>query len=145
MKPRKTRKIKIGTLTIGGDSPIAVQSMTATRTQDLQATAQQIKILEEAGADIIRIAVDDETDIEALKELRKNSSAVFSVDLQENYRLADKVAPLVDKIRYNPGHLFHLDKDKSILGIWMSFRRRLTTRSPGTRTRTGRAASGRSR
>ena len=114
MKPRKTRKIRIGSLTIGGDSPIAVQSMTATRTQDLQATARQIRILEEAGADVIRVAVDDEADIEALKELRKNSSAVFSVDLQENYRLADKVAPLVDKIRYNPGHLFHLDKDKSI-------------------------------
>jgi len=114
MKPKQTRKIKIGSLTIGGDSPIAVQSMTATRTQDLEATAKQIKILEQAGADIIRIAVDDEADIEALKELRKDSKAVFSVDLQENYRLAVKVAPLVDKIRYNPGHLFHLDKHKSI-------------------------------
>ena len=114
MKPKRTRKIKIGSLTIGGDSPIAVQSMTATRTQDLQVTARQIKILEEAGADIIRIAVDNEDDVEALKELRKNSQAVFSVDLQENYRLAEKVAPLVDKIRYNPGHLFHLDKNKSI-------------------------------
>lgn len=114
MNPRQTRKINIGSLTIGGDSPIAVQSMTATRTQDLQATAKQIRILEEAGADVIRIAVDSEADVEALKELRKNSKAVFSVDLQENYRLAEKVAPLVDKIRYNPGHLFHLDKDKSI-------------------------------
>jgi (E)-4-hydroxy-3-methylbut-2-enyl-diphosphate synthase len=114
MKPKNTRKIKIGSLTIGGDSPIAVQSMTATRTQDLDATARQIKILEEAGADVIRIAIDDEADIEALKILRKDSKAVFSVDLQENYRLADKVAPLVDKIRYNPGHLFHLDKNKTI-------------------------------
>ena len=114
MKPKSTRKIKIGSLTIGGDSPIAGQSMTATRTQDLKATAHQIKILEEAGADVIRIAIDDEADIEALKILRKGSQAVFSVDLQENYRLADKVAPLVDKIRYNPGHLFHLDKHKTI-------------------------------
>ncbi|MGV7221256.1 MAG: (E)-4-hydroxy-3-methylbut-2-enyl-diphosphate synthase [Nitrospinales bacterium] len=114
MKPKNTRKIKIGSLTIGGDSPIAVQSMTATRTQDLEATARQIKILEEAGADVIRIAIDDEADIEALKTLRKDSKAVFSVDLQENYRLAEKVAPLVDKIRYNPGHLFHLDKHKTI-------------------------------
>ena len=114
MKPKNTRKIKIGSLTIGGDSPIAVQSMTATRTQDLEATARQIKILEEAGADIIRIAIDDEADIDALKKLRKGSNAIFSVDLQENYRLAEKVAPLVDKIRYNPGHLFHLDKHKTI-------------------------------
>lgn len=114
MKPRQTRRIKIGSLTIGGDSPIAVQSMTATRTQDLEATAKQIRILEEAGADVIRIAIDSTDDVEALKKLRKNTNAVLSVDLQENYRLAPLVAPLVDKIRYNPGHLWHLDKDKSI-------------------------------
>lgn len=113
-KPRQTRKIKIGSLTIGGDSPIAVQSMTATRTVDLEATGRQIRILEEAGADIIRIAVDSKEDVEALKKLRQNSQALFSVDLQENYRLAPLVAPYVQKIRYNPGHLFHLDKDKTI-------------------------------
>ncbi len=83
-------------------------------TKKITVACEEIKILEEAGADVIRIAVDDVADIEALKELRKNSKAVFSVDLQENYRLADRVAPLVDKIRYNPGHLFHLDKHKSI-------------------------------
>ncbi|CCQ91393.1 4-hydroxy-3-methylbut-2-en-1-yl diphosphate synthase [Nitrospina gracilis 3/211] len=114
IKPRTTRKIKVGTLTLGGDSPIAVQSMTATRTQDLQATARQIEILEKAGADIIRIAVDSKEDVEALKILRKGSKAIFSVDLQENYRLAPIVAPYVNKIRYNPGHLWHLDKDKTI-------------------------------
>ncbi|MGP0564675.1 MULTISPECIES: (E)-4-hydroxy-3-methylbut-2-enyl-diphosphate synthase [unclassified Nitrospina] len=114
IKPRTTRKIKVGTLTLGGDSPIAVQSMTATRTQDLQATGRQIEILEKAGADIIRIAVDSKEDVEALKILRKGSKAIFSVDLQENYRLAPIVAPYVNKIRYNPGHLWHLDKDKTI-------------------------------
>lgn len=114
IKPRTTRKIKVGTLTLGGDSPIAVQSMTATRTQDLKATARQIEILEKAGADIIRIAVDSKEDVEALKILRQGSKAIFSVDLQENYRLAPIVAPYVNKIRYNPGHLWHLDKDKTI-------------------------------
>ena len=114
MKPRRTRKIRIGRLTIGGDSPIAVQSMTATRTQDLEATAKQIRILEEAGADVIRIAIDSREDVEALQKLRGNTDAVLSVDLQENYKLAPLVAPLVDKIRYNPGHLWHLEKDKSI-------------------------------
>ncbi|MFQ5672739.1 MAG: (E)-4-hydroxy-3-methylbut-2-enyl-diphosphate synthase [Nitrospinales bacterium] len=112
--PRKTRKIHIGRLTIGGDSPIAVQSMAATRTRDLQATAEQIRILENAGADVIRIAVDSEPDVEALKKLRQQTRAVLSVDLQENYKLAPLVAPLVDKIRYNPGHLFHLEKSKTI-------------------------------
>ena len=112
---RKTRKINIGKLVIGGDSPIAIQSMAATQTQDLTATARQIEVLEKANADIIRIAVDNEKDVEALKILReKFPDSTWSVDLQENYKLAPIVAPWVDKIRYNPGHLFHLEKDKSI-------------------------------
>jgi (E)-4-hydroxy-3-methylbut-2-enyl-diphosphate synthase len=111
MKPRPTRKIHIGSLVIGGDSPIAVQSMAATQTQNLTATARQIEILENAHADIIRIAVDSEKDVEALKILRKQFPySILSVDLQENYKLAPIVAPLVNKIRYNPGHLFHLEK-----------------------------------
>ena len=115
MQPRKTRKIRIGKLVIGGDSPIAVQSMAATQTQDLVATARQIEVLEKANADVIRIAVDSEKDVEALKELRKKfPDSTWSVDLQENYKLAPLVAPWVDKIRYNPGHLFHLEKEKTI-------------------------------
>ena len=115
MKPRQTRKIRIGSLTIGGDAPIAVQSMAATRTQDLEATGRQIEILERSRADVIRIAVDSEDDVKALKTLRERfPDSVLSVDLQENYRLAPLVAPLVDKIRYNPGHLYHLEKQKSI-------------------------------
>jgi (E)-4-hydroxy-3-methylbut-2-enyl-diphosphate synthase len=115
MQPRKTRKIRIGKLVIGGDSPIAVQSMAATQTQDLVATARQIEVLEKANADVIRIAVDSEKDVEALKELRKKfPDSTWSVDLQENYKLAPMVAPWVDKIRYNPGHLFHLEKEKTI-------------------------------
>ena len=94
---------------------MAVQSMAATQTQNLEDTARQIEILEQAGADIIRIAVDNEADVVALESLRKKfPDPIFSVDLQENYKLAPKVAPLVNKIRYNPGHLFHLEKDKSI-------------------------------
>jgi (E)-4-hydroxy-3-methylbut-2-enyl-diphosphate synthase len=115
MKSRPTRKIHIGSLVIGGDSPIAVQSMAATQTQDLDATARQIEILQDAHADVIRIAVDSDKDVEALKTLRaKFSDCVLSVDLQENYKLAPIVAPFVNKIRYNPGHLFHLEKDKTI-------------------------------
>jgi (E)-4-hydroxy-3-methylbut-2-enyl-diphosphate synthase len=115
MKSRPTRKIHIGSLVIGGDSPIAVQSMAATQTQDLKTTARQIEILQNAGADVIRIAVDSDKDVEALKTLRKQfPDCVLSVDLQENYKLAPIVAPFVNKIRYNPGHLFHLEKDKTI-------------------------------
>ena len=115
MISRKTRKIQIGKLMIGGDSPIAIQSMAATQTQNLEATARQIEVLEAAQADIIRIAVDNEKDVTALRTLRQQfPKSVWSVDLQENYKLAPLVAPFVDKIRYNPGHLFHLDKHKTI-------------------------------
>ncbi len=109
-----TRKIKVRDLEIGGGSPISVQSMCATHTQDIEATLNQIKNLQEKGADLIRIAVDNSKDVAALAEIRKNTTARLVVDLQENFPLAAEVAPHVDKIRYNPGHLHHLDKQKPI-------------------------------
>ena len=115
MKPRQTRQIRVGSLVIGGNSPIAVQSMTATRTQDIAATIRQVELLELAGADIIRIAVDNPKDVAALAEIRAaRPNANLSIDLQENYRLAEKVAPYVQKFRYNPGHLHHIERDKPI-------------------------------
>jgi len=109
-----TRAVRIGKHQVGNGAPIAVQSMCATKTRDIDATVAQIHQLQQAGAAIIRIAVDNEKEVEALKEIRGQTDATLSVDLQENYRIADKVAPYVDKIRYNPGHLHHLEKHKSI-------------------------------
>src|SRR5216684_3338717 len=115
MIPRVTRKIRIGRITIGGDSPIAVQSMTATRTQDVAATIRQVELLEAAGADVIRIAIDTPKDVAALAEVRAaRPNANLVIDLQENYRLAERVAPFVQKLRYNPGHLYHIERDKPI-------------------------------
>jgi len=111
---RPTRSIKIGPLHIGAGAPVAVQSMCATRTQDIDATVEQTHQLQKAGAAIVRIAIDSDKDAEALKEVRRQTTAVLSVDLQENYRLAAKIASHVDKIRYNPGHLHHHEKGKSI-------------------------------
>jgi len=91
-----------------------VQSMAATRTRDVEATVRQVEILEEAGADLVRIAIDSDADVDALAEVRRRTRALLSVDLQENYRLARRVAPYVDKIRYNPGHLHHHEKDKPV-------------------------------
>ena len=102
-----TRSVRIGSAVIGRGHPIAVQSMTATHTQDVDATVEQVNALHAAGADIVRIAVDSKKDAEALAEIRKQTQANLSVDLQENYRLAELVAPHVDKVRYNPGHLYH--------------------------------------
>lgn len=112
--PRHSRTIRIRDVQVGGDAPIAVQSMAATQTRDIEATLRQVRILEEAGADLIRIAVDSPADVEALAEIRAASQAPLVVDLQESYRLAEIVAPLVDKVRYNPGHLHHHEKDKSV-------------------------------
>jgi (E)-4-hydroxy-3-methylbut-2-enyl-diphosphate synthase len=114
IKRKATRKVRAGSVVIGGGEPIAVQSMCATRTQDIDATVEQAESLRKAGAAIVRIAIDSDKDAEALKEIRRQTSAVLSVDLQENYRLAAKIADCVDKIRYNPGHLHHHEKQKSI-------------------------------
>jgi (E)-4-hydroxy-3-methylbut-2-enyl-diphosphate synthase len=111
---RTTRKIRIGKVEVGGDAPVVVQSMCATRTLDIDATVAQTHQLACAGAGVVRIALDNEKEVEALKEIRRQTGGItLSVDLQENYRIADKVAPFVDKIRYNPGHLHHIEKAKS--------------------------------
>lgn len=107
-----TRTVKIGAITIGGGNPIAVQSMCATHTQDIAATAAQVNDLAAAGADVVRIAVDSRKDAEALPEIRRQTKANLVVDLQENYRMAELVAPHVDKLRYNPGHLYHHEREK---------------------------------
>ena len=114
MKRNPTRAVRVGAVTIGGGAPIAVQSMAATRTQDIDATVRQVQLMREAGADLVRIAVDSKKDVEALAVVRERTSGPLSVDLQENYRLAPLVAPFVDKLRYNPGHLHHHEKEKSI-------------------------------
>ncbi len=107
-----TRAVRIGSVTIGAGNPIAVQSMTATKTQNIDATVRQVQQLVDAGADIVRVAIDSKPDAEALIEIRKQTDANLSVDLQENYRLAEVIAPYVDKIRYNPGHLYHHEREK---------------------------------
>ncbi len=108
-----TREVAVGNIKIGNGHPIAVQSMCATRTQDIDATIEQTNALHERKAGVVRIAVDNKQDAAALIEIRKATDATLSVDLQENYRMAALVAPYVDKIRYNPGHLFHHEKKKT--------------------------------
>jgi (E)-4-hydroxy-3-methylbut-2-enyl-diphosphate synthase len=107
-----TRPVRIGSVTIGQGNAIVVQSMCATKTADVDATSAQAQALWEAGAGVVRIAVDTLRDAEALAAIRDRTEANLSVDLQENYRLAAAVAPRVDKIRYNPGHLYHHEPNR---------------------------------
>lgn len=111
---RSTRPVRVGKVQIGAGAPVAVQSMCATKTRAIDATVAQTIQLQRAGAAVVRIAVDNDKEVEALQEIRHQTDAVLAVDLQENYRLAAKVGPSVDKIRYNPGHLHHVERDKSI-------------------------------
>ncbi len=107
-----TRAVRIGTITIGAGHPIAAQSMTATHTADIEATVAQAEDLRQAGAGVVRIAVDSKKDAAALPAIRAGTTANLAIDLQENYRLAADVAAHVDKLRYNPGHLYHHEPTK---------------------------------
>jgi (E)-4-hydroxy-3-methylbut-2-enyl-diphosphate synthase len=116
MKRNPTRSVRVGAVTIGGGAPVVVQSMCATKTTDVAASVAQTLALAEAGAGVVRLAVDSEADARALAEVRRETRgrANLVVDLQENYRLAAAVAPHVDKIRYNPGHLYHHEREKPV-------------------------------
>lgn len=117
---RSTREVRIGSFFIGASHPIAVQTMCATKTRDVEATFRQIVELTEAGAKLVRVACDSQNDAEALEaisgKIRQLNPSLrekinLSVDLQENYRIAEKIAPFVAKIRYNPGHLHHAEPE----------------------------------
>ncbi len=109
-----TRAVRVGGVIVGDGHPVVVQSMCATPTRDVEATATQAEALRAAGAGIVRIAVDSRREVEALAEIRQRTSANLSVDLQESYRLASSVARHVDKVRYNPGHLWHHETSRPV-------------------------------
>lgn len=103
---KSTRKIRVGDIFIGGDSPITVQSMTNTDTRDVAATVEQIRGLEEAGCDIIRVAVPDNEAAEAVKAIKKSVGIPLVADIHFDYRLALLcIANGADKIRLNPGNI----------------------------------------
>lgn len=113
---RKTKKINIGKIAIGGDSPIAIQSMTNTDTHDSKSTIDQIKLLESKGCDIIRITVPD---IEAAKTIfaikESGVSAPIVADIHFDYKVALECARMgVDKIRINPGNIGDDERVKAV-------------------------------
>jgi (E)-4-hydroxy-3-methylbut-2-enyl-diphosphate synthase len=103
---RKTRPVKVGKVTIGGGAPVSVQSMTTTKTTDIYPTLQQIRNLEVAGCDIVRVTVPDEASAEALPEIKAGISIPLVADIHFNYRIALLALDAgVDKLRINPGNI----------------------------------------
>jgi len=119
MDTRKTtRKIFVSNVPIGGDSPISVQSMTNTPTQDVKATVDQILKLEEAGCDIIRIAVPDMEAALAAKAIKKQIHIPLVADIHFDYRLAiQAIQSGVDKIRINPGNIGDRDRVEKVVKL----------------------------
>jgi len=108
---RKTKIIKIGEVFIGGDNPIAIQSMTKTKTADIEKTIRQIKELESIGCEIVRLAVKDSQDANALRMIKRRVSAPIVADIHFDWRLAiEAIDSGIDKIRLNPGNIYKKDQ-----------------------------------
>ena len=116
IRREQTKKIRIGTVTIGGGSPVAIQSMTNTRTEDVEATVSQILGLEQAGCEIIRCAVPTMEAAEALEKIKKQIHIPLVADIHFDYRLA--IAAIrhgADKIRINPGNIGDRDRVQAVV------------------------------
>ena len=101
-----TRQIRVGGVPIGGGAPVTIQSMTNTRTDDVSATAEQIKRLAAAGCEIVRVAVPDLAAARAVGAIRERSPIPLVADIHFDYRLAlECVAAGCDKVRINPGNI----------------------------------------
>lgn len=115
MKRRISRKVKVGNIFVGGDSPITVQSMLNKPASDIEGSVKQAVELEKAGCEIIRAAVPDMAAVKLIEELKKNLSVPVVADIHFDYRLA--LASLeagVDKIRINPGNIGSMDRVRAV-------------------------------
>ncbi|OLS01757.1 flavodoxin-dependent (E)-4-hydroxy-3-methylbut-2-enyl-diphosphate synthase [Tissierella creatinophila] len=113
---KNTKVIKVGNKLIGGNNPITIQSMTNTITKDINATIRQINRLEKAGCDIIRMAISDNEDAQAIKTIKQNINIPIIADIQYDYRLAlESIKYGVDGLRINPGNIGSLNKVKQIV------------------------------
>lgn len=110
-----TKQIKIGNVTIGGGNPVAIQSMTNTKTQDADKTTAQIEGLRKAGCEIVRVAVKDEADAQALKIIRQAVKIPIVADIHFDFRLAiSAIENGADKIRINPGNIGSEEKVRAV-------------------------------
>ena len=116
IKRRKTRKIKVGSVEVGGDAPISVQSMTNTLTTDAEATIKQINQLSEAGADIVRVSCPDKDSSLSLKKIIKHISVPVVADIHFHYKRAIEAADSgASCLRINPGNIGSKERVREIL------------------------------
>lgn len=113
---RKSRRIRVGSVAVGGDAPIAVQSMTNTDTCDVAATVAQVRALQQAGADIVRVSVPTMEAAEAFGAIRAQVGVPLVADIHFDYRIALRVAELgVDCLRINPGNIGREDRVRAVV------------------------------
>lgn len=116
IKRRQSTQIKVGNVLIGGDAPIAVQTMTNTRTTDVDATVAQIRAIAAAGADLVRVSVPTMEAAEAFKLIKLQSPIPLVADIHFDYRIALKVAEYgVDCLRINPGNIGREDRIRAVV------------------------------
>jgi (E)-4-hydroxy-3-methylbut-2-enyl-diphosphate synthase len=112
-----TKKIKVGSVEVGGDAPISVQSMTYSKTRDIEETLNQIWRLAGVGCDIVRVAVLDKEDAQALPKIKARSPLPIIADIHFNYRLGLMAGEVVDGLRINPGNIGGKERVKEIVKV----------------------------
>ena len=116
LKRHETKSVKVGNLTFGGNNKVYIQSMTNTQTYDVEATVAQIKRLEDAGCEIVRVAVLNKRDAAALGEIKRQIKIPLVADIHFDYKLAiEAVNQGVDKIRINPGNIGSMEKVQAVV------------------------------
>jgi (E)-4-hydroxy-3-methylbut-2-enyl-diphosphate synthase len=116
IKRRVSRQIHVGSVAVGGDAPISVQSMTNTDTCDVEATVAQVKAIQDAGADIVRVSVPTMEAAEAFRRIREQVSVPLVADIHFDHKIALKVAKYgVDCLRINPGNIGRDDKVREVV------------------------------
>ena len=116
MKREQTRAFQVGNLTLGGNNHVIIQSMTNTRTKNIEATVKQIQELEDAGCEMVRMAVFDKEDAYAIADIKKQVHIPLVADIHFDYRLAlIAIESGIDKIRINPGNIGSIEKVKAVV------------------------------
>lgn len=116
MLREETRSVQVGHLTIGGNNHVVIQSMCNTKTKNVEATIKQINALEQAGCELVRVAVFDKEDAYAIKEIKKGIHIPLVADIHFDYRLAlIAIESGIDKVRINPGNIGSIEKVKAVV------------------------------